>query len=155
MIDSREVFKKNLKNLYETSGLTLVELGRKLDVSYVQARRYVEGLSSPPFEMIDKICNIFGVKVSDLFSEKNTPVAQTPKMDPFEALEVLKDIVNERYSAKTKKGEPEPIATFWNPPPISEEIPQDILEGLSKLDPRVQETAWMMIRAILSQWRPR
>lgn len=103
MSNSGQNFKKNLNSLYVRAGYTQVELGRKLGVSYVQVRKYLEGISSPPFEMIDKIASVFGVKVSDLFSDKDEVEPRLAPMDIHDAVKVVQEFVNAHDQGKSQR----------------------------------------------------
>lgn len=69
MASSADLFKRNLRSLVEQVGWNQSEFGRQIGMTPAQARNYMEGKSTPPFETLDKIAAALGVSPQDLYRE--------------------------------------------------------------------------------------
>ena len=97
-MDSRKAFENNLNSLVTKAGWNQTDLGEKLGLSQVQARNYLKGKSSPPFDILDKIASTFGINVSDLFKENVVPKPNIIKPTPEEALSILTNALHQLHA---------------------------------------------------------
>lgn len=65
MIDAEKV-KKRLVNAWHRSGLTQLELARRIDMSPTQLNGYMRGKYVPSTENLYKICHECGASVDDV-----------------------------------------------------------------------------------------
>jgi transcriptional regulator with XRE-family HTH domain len=83
----------------EKLGWSQSELGRRLGVSQGQARNYLTGTSSPPFEMLEKIEEVTGVAAADLFRSDRAPEPNVVRHDLAKEIELA---VGESTKANAK-----------------------------------------------------
>lgn len=62
----REVFQENLVNLMKKSKVKQVDIAKYAEVSYKTVSAWVCGRGYPRVEVMQKLCNFFGVKQSAL-----------------------------------------------------------------------------------------
>ena len=62
----REVFQENLVNLMKKSKVKQVDIAKYAEVSYKTVSAWVCGRAYPRVEVMQKLCNFFGVKQSAL-----------------------------------------------------------------------------------------
>lgn len=67
----QKIFSNNLKDLLEKSDKTQLELAKFLGVSNTTVNNYVKGYNMPRMDKIDKICQFFSVRRSDLIEKIN------------------------------------------------------------------------------------
>lgn len=67
----QKIFSNNLKDLLEKSDKTQLELAKFLGVSNTTVNNYVKGYNMPRMDKIDKICQFFSVRRSDLIEKTN------------------------------------------------------------------------------------
>ena len=72
-----ETLSRNLRRYLNEYDMTQAELARKLDVSAQTITNWVNGQGEPRMSKIDKMCEIFHCKRSDLLEEK-TETEDTP-----------------------------------------------------------------------------
>lgn len=73
-IDKKElnkVFVKNFKYYLNKNDITQVELAKMLDVTPASVSNWYNGIKTPRMDKIDRLCEIFNSKRSDLLEEKN------------------------------------------------------------------------------------
>lgn len=66
MMTDREVFQENLINLMRKSKVKQVDIAKYAEVSYKTVSAWVCGRGYPRVEVMQKLCNFFGVKQSAL-----------------------------------------------------------------------------------------
>lgn len=69
--DFNKIFSNNLKHYLKVNNMTQVELANKLGVGTTTVSSWVNALKSPRMDKLDKMCEIFGVKRSDLMDSHN------------------------------------------------------------------------------------
>ena len=67
--DYAEIFSKNLRRMMEQRDMTQLELSKRLGVSSASVNNWVSGTKNPRMDKVDKMCEIFGCKRSDLMQE--------------------------------------------------------------------------------------
>ena len=67
------VFANNLKNKLSESGMTRAEFAEKVGVGISSVGFWTSGTKTPRMDKIDKMCEIFHCKRSDLLEEKTEP----------------------------------------------------------------------------------
>lgn len=67
--DFREIFGKNLSYFLELNQISRADLARMLDVHDSTVHSWIIGEKNPRIKNVDKICQIFGIKRSDLMVE--------------------------------------------------------------------------------------
>lgn len=65
-----QIFSKNLKRYMQAFQFTQTEFARRLDVSPQSVSYWCSGSKAPNIEKIDKMCEIFRCKRSDLMEEQ-------------------------------------------------------------------------------------
>lgn len=66
---SRAVFSRNLREIVvQVLGWTRKHFGQELGCSSAQASKYLSGLSTPPFEMMDRIEQKTGVAIAEFYN---------------------------------------------------------------------------------------
>lgn len=99
-MNSREVLIQNIKAYRENAGLTQAAFAARLKVNPVTVSGWETGRKEPSFAILDAIADIFGVTVSDLFSDKGlTHVPQVQTQSSF--LLYLSAIAASKYSVQT------------------------------------------------------
>lgn len=78
------IFARNLRNYLDLNHMTQVELSKKLNVGTTSVYNWCNGIKIPRMDKIDKMCQIFGCKRSDLIAE---PVKGQELLDLFEKAE--------------------------------------------------------------------
>ena len=81
-----EIFSKNLKRYLEEQDRTQLELAKYLGVSNTTVNNYVKGYNMPRMDKIDKICQFFNIKRTDLIEDKTKEIDYT-KIDGLIPLE--------------------------------------------------------------------
>ncbi|MFN4145938.1 MAG: helix-turn-helix domain-containing protein [Runella sp.] len=59
-------FSANLRSLRKKNGFTLETLGKRLNISKSTLSDYETGKSSPPFEVCERIADVFGITIDEL-----------------------------------------------------------------------------------------
>lgn len=67
--DFREIFGENLSYFLELNQISRADLARMLDVHDSTVHSWIIGEKNPRIKNVDKICQIFGIKRSDLMVE--------------------------------------------------------------------------------------
>lgn len=67
--DYAEIFSKNLKKMMEINDMTQLELSKRLGVASSAVNYWVKGIKNPRMDKVDKMCEIFGCKRSDLMQD--------------------------------------------------------------------------------------
>lgn len=65
------IFQKNLNRYLEETNSTQAELATFLGVSNTTVNKWVRGYGAPRMDKVDKICEFFGIRRSDLLEEKS------------------------------------------------------------------------------------
>lgn len=63
------LFARNLRNFLITNNMTQVELAKKLSVGTTSVYNWCNGVKVPRMDKVDKMCEIFSCKRSDLITE--------------------------------------------------------------------------------------
>lgn len=63
------IFAKNLRTYLEMNHMTQAELSKKLDVGTTSVYNWCNGIKIPRMDKVDKMCEIFGCKRSDLITD--------------------------------------------------------------------------------------
>jgi transcriptional regulator with XRE-family HTH domain len=71
MVELKVRFGKNLKRIRSSSGITQEKLADKLDVTPEFISLIERGLRAPSFETIEEISKVLGVKIADLFRQRD------------------------------------------------------------------------------------
>ena len=82
---------KRLKTLRHTTGLTQVELGRKLGIAQRTVAGYESGHRTPPSDIIGKMADIFGVSTDYLYGRAELNEDYKPPQKEDSLLKELKD----------------------------------------------------------------
>ena len=78
---------KKLKEIRINKGLNQSDIAKKINKNLRTYQKYEEGSISPPVSVLEDICNVYNIKLSELLSDDNIKVAT---MD-FKIEEILKD----------------------------------------------------------------
>ncbi len=70
MSDVRTILTENLNELVRRKGIKSIELAEQLGVSKSAVSHWLAGDNSPNIELLAKICQIYGVKLSEMLNEK-------------------------------------------------------------------------------------
>lgn len=70
MTDIRKALADNLNELIKTKNIKSVELAEKVGVSKSAVSHWLAGDNSPNIEVLAKICQIYGVRLSEMLNEK-------------------------------------------------------------------------------------
>lgn len=81
------LFAKNLRHYLEINQMSQVELSKKLNVGTTSVYNWCNGVKTPRMDKVDKMCQIFGCKRSDLITD-SVPAGNDPNTDL--ALELYK-----------------------------------------------------------------
>lgn len=133
MSDSSKIFARNLTRLTAQAGWNKSELGEKLEVTHVQAGRYLKGESTPPFEMLNKMASIFGVTIDEFYKEDGHAEIKLASTTPHEALKIIGNALEELNVLKKKKE-------------TSDLIPPDILELLGQMSEKRRAEMWRQMK---------
>ncbi len=76
-MEEKEVLAKNLIKFRKNAGLSQLELAKKLNYSNKNISKWEKGETMPNAFVLQKIAQIYGVKIEDLLSEQ-TPVEEKP-----------------------------------------------------------------------------
>lgn len=63
------IFAKNLRHHLEISGISQVELSKKLNVGTTSVYNWCNGIKVPRMNKVDRMCQIFGCSRSDLITD--------------------------------------------------------------------------------------
>lgn len=74
-----ELFGENLRNQLLIKRKTQADISRHLKVTEASVSRWVNGLSVPRANMIDKLCLFLGCSVEDLTTDHSKPVEYAPE----------------------------------------------------------------------------
>lgn len=78
MKTSLEIFSHNLRNQLEAKRRTQSDLSRHLKVSAVSVSRWVNGVSMPRADMLDRICQYLNCTAEDLMADHTKTVELLP-----------------------------------------------------------------------------
>ena len=67
------IFAKNLRHFLEANHMTQIELSKKLNVGTTSVYNWCNGIKTPRMDKVDKMCEIFGCKRSDLITDSYVP----------------------------------------------------------------------------------
>lgn len=70
MSEIKEIVKQNLIKFRKQNKLTQIELAKQLDYSDKAISRWETGETTPDIETLEKLANVYGVQITDFFSEK-------------------------------------------------------------------------------------
>ena len=74
-----ELFGENLRNQLVVKNKTQADIARHLKVTEASVSRWVNGLSVPRANMIDKLCLFLHCSVEDLTTDHSKPVEYAPQ----------------------------------------------------------------------------
>lgn len=74
-----ELFGENLRNQLIAKNKSQADISRNLKVTEASVSRWVNGLSVPRANMIDRLCLFLGCSVEDLTTDHNKPVEYAPE----------------------------------------------------------------------------
>ena len=97
--DYSKVFSKNLSAVANKLGWSQREFGAQIGVSQAQGRKYLTGVSTPPFETMAKIEKATGVPIAEFFRLEETP---EPRVERHELADEIKAAVKEESQENTK-----------------------------------------------------
>ena len=66
------IFAKNLRHYLEISQMSQVDLSKKLNVGTTSVYNWCAGIKIPRMDKVDKMCQIFGCKRSDLITDRSS-----------------------------------------------------------------------------------
>jgi transcriptional regulator with XRE-family HTH domain len=95
-----EIFSQNLTAVVQKFGWSQKVFGSEIGVSQVQARRYLTGDSTPPFETMTKIEKAIGVPIAELF---RTSAKLEPRVVHHDLSDEIKAAVDESSSKANSK----------------------------------------------------
>jgi transcriptional regulator with XRE-family HTH domain len=61
-----------LKEIRENLGMKKVELARNANISHSYLSEIENGVKTPPFKTLQKICSALGISLSDFFNEESS-----------------------------------------------------------------------------------
>jgi transcriptional regulator with XRE-family HTH domain len=67
-----EVFSRRLRYYLERNGMTQLDLARKLGVGATSVSFWCNGTKAPRMDKVDKMCELFHCKRSDLIEDKDS-----------------------------------------------------------------------------------
>ena len=79
MKTSVEIFSHHLRNQLEAKRRTQSDLSRHLKVSAVSVSRWVNGVSKPRADMLDRICQYLNCTAEDLMTDHTKTVVMLPQ----------------------------------------------------------------------------
>ena len=88
------LFAKNLRSYLSICNMSQVELAKRLGVGTTSVYNWCNGVKVPRMDKVDKMCEIFSCKRSDLITDVPAPVA--PAAEPCDFTPLEKEIVK-RY----------------------------------------------------------
>ena len=83
------IFARNLRRYLDDNQMTQVELAKKLNVGTTSVYNWCSGIKIPRMDKVDKMCEIFGCKRSDLITDTTASTEL-----PDEVIELSKQIMN-------------------------------------------------------------
>ncbi|MBP5442275.1 MAG: helix-turn-helix transcriptional regulator [Treponema sp.] len=87
MPSDREIFRKNLVNLMNSTRVKQVDIAKYAQVSYQTVSAWVTGRGYPRAESMQRLCQFFGIRQSAL-TEEQTETDETRLITAFRALPV-------------------------------------------------------------------
>ena len=63
------IFAKNLRHFLEINDMSQLELSKKLGVGTTSVYNWCNGVKTPRMDKVDRMCEIFGCKRSDLITD--------------------------------------------------------------------------------------
>lgn len=69
------IFARNLRNYLEINNMTQVELAKRLSVGTTSVYNWCNGVKVPRMDKVDKMCEIFSCRRSNLISDTPEPAA--------------------------------------------------------------------------------
>lgn len=84
------IFSKNLRYYLEANKMTQLELSRLLSVGTTSVYNWCNGVKVPRMDKIDKMCQIFGCKRSDLITDYPSDVKQEEIAEVKEFIKLYK-----------------------------------------------------------------
>lgn len=69
------IFARNLRNYLEINNMTQVELAKRLSVGTTSVYNWCNGVKIPRMDKVDKMCEIFSCRRSNLISDTPEPAA--------------------------------------------------------------------------------
>jgi transcriptional regulator with XRE-family HTH domain len=92
LVSYKEVFSKNLREVVLSQlEWSHTRFGKEIGVSQVQASKYLNGVSSPPFEKMDLIELRTGVRLLEFFRTDRTPKLRSDHQEFAEQVSVLNE----------------------------------------------------------------
>ena len=85
------LFAKNLRNYLSICNMSQVELAKRLSVGTTSVYNWCNGVKVPRMDKVDKMCEIFSCKRSDLITDVVAPVV--PAAEPCDYTPLEKEIV--------------------------------------------------------------
>ena len=113
------LFARNLRNFLVTNNMTQVELAKKLSVGTTSVYNWCNGVKVPRMDKVDKMCEIFSCKRSDLITE-SSDISPEPSALVLSEIEIRIIEAYRRMSPELKtalhgfmgiKGEPDACET--------------------------------------------
>lgn len=99
-MNAKDTLIKNIKDYRESAGLTQAAFAARLRVNPVTVSGWETGRKEPSFAMLDAIAEVFGVSVSDLFTDQ--ALSHVPKAETQAAyLLYLSAVAASRYTTQT------------------------------------------------------
>ncbi|MBQ8666624.1 MAG: helix-turn-helix transcriptional regulator [Lachnospiraceae bacterium] len=77
------IFAINLRNYLNSNGMSQVELAKRLNVGTTSVYNWCNAVKTPRMDKVDKMCEIFGCKRSDLITD---PAATSSPAAPANSL---------------------------------------------------------------------
>lgn len=88
MEDVRKIITENLNELIKRKNIKSVDLAEQLGVSKSAVSHWLAGDNSPNIELLAKICQIYGVKLSEMLNEKiETSYAEKEMLKKYRSLD--------------------------------------------------------------------
>lgn len=93
-----EIFGKNLKRQMRLSGITQADIVRRLGVSKSTVSVWANGANIPRADKMEQLCQMFGIKFSDLLEEKSPPPSDELSGEQKRFLETIKQLPEEKLA---------------------------------------------------------
>lgn len=94
----KERLSKNLKAALNISGISAMDLSRKLDVHYDTIMKWLAGKNTGYLKRLEEICEILGVDLSEIYEPKGPTNRRIGKMEKDQEIAYLKGRIDQLES---------------------------------------------------------
>lgn len=100
-MDYTKVIAKNLKRIIYESGKSQDEVAKYVGVSRTSVTNWCSGTRTPKMDKIDKMCELFGCRRSDIMEEHTATPHDILQSDMLDLIEVAKECTVEEIRMAT------------------------------------------------------